>query len=428
MRYARIVWRVLRTRLRATRQQYPVVLCTYSFTQATGARGRVNERVRHGLLELVLDVPAGDQLLLWAATPHRPLDGHVSFYQSSEFMARETVSFKAGQCVSYQEVFEAGADLVGSYRCALTIAAPKLELTTGGPPGSALSAAGTVSKVASVATKVAAVAAVGTAVGVAAAAPSKMAPPTGAWVDELESKLPLGSGIRTTLAGWAAAGVSMAALQATFSAAADPQVVVDRLKDAGKQKGLYQMRVVADDYAGLPGVSPTPFVDNSLPQLAIPASQFGVDNPALDLPDYVAQTFCDKAELVQLKPGDKLYRVANDPASDPQGHSGGYWTRTPPAGLHEVVGGTAVVPEWNNFQRVYEFTVPAPADPAIDSSFYAWEGPAACQPVSKVYDDKRTNGYCLPGGDNQLFLPNKFTRSSDFGNHITDVSSQHKSW
>jgi hypothetical protein len=29
----------------------------------------VNERVRHGLLELVLDVPAGDQLLLRAATP-----------------------------------------------------------------------------------------------------------------------------------------------------------------------------------------------------------------------------------------------------------------------------------------------------------------------------------------------------------------------
>ena len=43
--------------------------------------------------------------------------------------ARETLSFAAGQCVSYQEVFEAGADLMGSYRCALTIAAPKLTLT-----------------------------------------------------------------------------------------------------------------------------------------------------------------------------------------------------------------------------------------------------------------------------------------------------------
>jgi hypothetical protein len=298
------------------------VLCTYSFTQATGARGRVNERVRHGLLELVLDVPAGDQLLLWAATPHRPLDGHVSFYQSSEFMARETVSFKAGECVSYQEVFEAGADLVGSYRCALTIAAPKLER---------------------VATKVAAVTTVGAAVGkVAAAVPVSMAPPTGPWVDELESKLLAGSGIRATLAGWAAASVSLAALalQATFSAVVNPQVIVNRLKDAGKQKGLYQMRVTADDYAGLPGVSPTPYVPYGLPPIGIPASHFGVDNPSLDLASYTAETFCNKAELVELQPGDKLYRVANDPASDPLGHSGGYWTRTPPAGLASVVGGT----------------------------------------------------------------------------------------
>ncbi|MGI4733903.1 MAG: type VI secretion system tube protein TssD [Janthinobacterium lividum] len=412
-------------------QTYPVVLCTYSFTQATGARGRANERVRHGLLELVLDVPAGDQLLLWAATPHRPLDGHVSFYQASELMARETVSFKAGECVSYQEVFEAGADLVGSYRCALTIAAPKLELTAGGPAGSAVSTAtSAVTKVAAVATTAATVAATAATAAQTASAilPTKMAPPTGPWVDALESKLPPGSGIRTTLAGWAAAGVSMDALKTTFSAAADPQVVVNRLKEAGKQKGLYQMRVVADDYKGLPGVSVAPYVPNGLPPISIPASKFGVNDPSLDLSSNTAETFSNKAELVELKPGDKLYRVANDPASDPLGHSGGYWTRTPPAGLNSVVGGTAVVPEWNNFQRVYEFTVPTPADPTAGSGFHAWEGPAACQPVSVAYPDKRDNGYCLPGGDNQLFIPNKFTRSSDFGNHITDVTLQHKSW
>ena len=390
----------------------------------------MNQRVRPGLLELVLDVPAGDQLLLWAATPHYPLDGHVSFYQASELMARETVSFKAGECVSYQEVFEAGADLIGSYRCALTIAAAQLVLTAGGPASGALGAAAgavnAVNKVAAVATMAATAAAVVSKAS--AAVPTSMAPPTGPWVDALESKLPAGAGIRTALAGWAAAGVSMAALEATFSAAADPQVVVNRLKEAGKQKGLYQMRVVADDYAGLPGVSPTPYVNNSLPHLDIPASKFGVNDSSLDLSGNTAKTFCDKAELVELKPGDKLYRVANDPASDPLGHSGGYWTRTPPTGLHDVVGGTAVVPEWNNFQRVYEFTVPTPADPTAGSGFHAWEGPAACQPVSKVYDDKLDNGYCLPGGDNQLFLPNKFTRSADFGNHITDVTSQHKSW
>ncbi len=118
-------------------QVYPVVLCHYSFTQATGARGRVNEKVRHGLLEIVLDVPDSDQLLMWASTPHYPLDGHVSFFKANEFMAHETVSFQAGQCVGYQELFEAGADSIGSYRCSLTIAAPQLVLTAGGPPQSA---------------------------------------------------------------------------------------------------------------------------------------------------------------------------------------------------------------------------------------------------------------------------------------------------
>ncbi|MGI4831883.1 MAG: type VI secretion system tube protein TssD [Janthinobacterium lividum] len=123
-------------------QEYPVVLCSYGFEQATDARGRINERVRHGLLELVLDVPAGDQLLVWAATPHYPLDGHVSFFQVSGLMASETVSFKAGQCIGYQEVFEAGADIVGSYRCSLTIAAAQLDLTAGGAASGSAQLAG----------------------------------------------------------------------------------------------------------------------------------------------------------------------------------------------------------------------------------------------------------------------------------------------
>ena len=114
-------------------QTYTVVLCDYRFTQSTGARGRVNEKVRHGLLELVLDVPDGDQLLSWAAAPRRPLDGHVSFFSANEFMAHETVSFKAGECVGYEESFTAGAGNIGAYRCRLTVAAAQLELTAGGP-------------------------------------------------------------------------------------------------------------------------------------------------------------------------------------------------------------------------------------------------------------------------------------------------------
>jgi hypothetical protein len=418
MRYARIVCRVVRPRLRATEQQYPVVLYTYSFTQATGARGRVNERVRHGLLELVLDVPAGDQLLLWAATPHRPLDGHVSFYQSSEFMARETVSFKAGQCVSYQEVFEAGADLVGSYRCALTIAAPKLELTTGGPPGSALNAAaGTVSKVASVATKVAAVAAVGTAVSTVATAAH--------WLDTLVEQLQAGPDVRKTVGKWLASGVSEDKLKAAMQ---KPDFQQTFIRLAVADKGLYQQHVILDDYDAIPGVSKSPYVSNSLPLKAVVASGFGVNDPELNLPPAKAQTFTDQVRLVKLAPGDTLYRVACDPATDPHGRTGGYWTRTPPAALADVVGGTAVMPEWNNYQQVYKFTVPDPAlDPAAPT-YHAWEGPAAAQPVSGYYEEKIDNGHCLAGGDNQLFIPSKLAFDPQFDTYIKDVTLKHKIW
>ena len=64
--------------------------------------------MRHGLLHLTLDVPPDDQLLDWANTVHKPLAGHVTFFEDDRRTARETVSFAAGQCVSYQESFVAG--------------------------------------------------------------------------------------------------------------------------------------------------------------------------------------------------------------------------------------------------------------------------------------------------------------------------------
>ena len=396
-------------------QEYPVILCTYNFTQATGSRGRVRERVRHGLLELVLDVPAGDQLLLWAATPHYPLDGHVSFYQASEFMAQETVAFKQGQCVRYQEVFEAGADLVGSYRCYLTIAAPKLELLAGGPPGSALhTAAGAATRVAAVAASVGAAVA---GVGAVAAAPH--------WLDTLVTQLNAGPDVRKTVGKWLASGVSEDKLKAAMQ---QPDFQQTFIRLAVADKGVYQQHVILDDYAAIPGVSDKPYVKNCLPPKAIAASDFGVNDPALDLPATKAVTFTGQARLVELKPGETLYRVACDPATDKFGRTGGYWTRTPPAGLAEVVGGTAVMPEWNNFQKVYKFTVPDPAKDPTAATYHAWEGPAAAQPVSNFYEEKAANGHCLAGGENQLFIPSKLAFDPQFGNHIQDVTFENNIW
>ena len=121
--------------------------------------------------------------------------------------------------------------------------------------------------------------------------------------------------------------------------------------------------------------------------------------------------------------------MTNDPTNEPFARTGGYWTRTPPANLADVIGGTAVMPEWNSFQRVYEFTAPPYTDPVNqEPKFYAWEGPTAAQPVSGDYVEKIANGYCLPGGDPQVFVPNKHTRDAKFGDNIQDITSAHKSW
>ena len=112
---------------------YPVRTCSFEFTQATNERGRAAAKVRHGLLHLTLDVPDDALLLDWGTAAHKPLDGHVTFFETDRRTARETVSFTAGACVGYHEVFVGGNAGAGAYVCQLTIAAQKLELAPGGP-------------------------------------------------------------------------------------------------------------------------------------------------------------------------------------------------------------------------------------------------------------------------------------------------------
>ena len=107
--------------------------CQFGFTQATDQRGRVQAKVRHGLLHLTLDVPDADLLLDWAHTAHKPLGGHVTFFEPDQRTARETLSLAAGQCVSYDESFVAGDGTTGAYVCQLTITSDGLTLAPGGP-------------------------------------------------------------------------------------------------------------------------------------------------------------------------------------------------------------------------------------------------------------------------------------------------------
>ena len=112
---------------------YQVRFCQFDFTQSTDERGRVVGKVRHGLVHLTLDVPHDDFLLNWAAALHKPLDGHVTFFETSQRIARETVSFAASECVGYSETFETGNEEGGAYVCHLTIAALELEPKAKGP-------------------------------------------------------------------------------------------------------------------------------------------------------------------------------------------------------------------------------------------------------------------------------------------------------
>lgn len=107
---------------------FPVVHCAYEFSQATSERGRAAAKVRSSLITLHLDVPDGDTLLTWAADPHKKLSGFLVFEETNRPIAREVLAFQDGFCVSYEEVFMAGSDSAGAYRCVLQISAARLTL------------------------------------------------------------------------------------------------------------------------------------------------------------------------------------------------------------------------------------------------------------------------------------------------------------
>ena len=119
--------------LQVAGQRYPVRHCSYEFTQTTTERGRVSAKVRHGLVHLTLDVPDDEVLLDWAATPYKPLAGRIIFFDGKGGSALETLTWEAGECVGYQEVFASGDADAGAYVCHLTIAAPQLTMLPGGP-------------------------------------------------------------------------------------------------------------------------------------------------------------------------------------------------------------------------------------------------------------------------------------------------------
>ncbi|WP_046244997.1 type VI secretion system tube protein TssD [Hymenobacter terrenus] len=111
---------------------YPLITCTYGVHQATSERGRAIERVRHGKMALVLDVPNDTFLEALAAAhaTHYPAD--VIFFDSAGGSAIETVSMATAYCTGYEEEFEEGKN--GSYVAYVELTGPGgFTMKIGGP-------------------------------------------------------------------------------------------------------------------------------------------------------------------------------------------------------------------------------------------------------------------------------------------------------
>ena len=189
---------------------------------------------------------------------------------------------------------------------------------------------------------------------------------------------------------WLDEGIEPQKLTDGIAKSKSKQNLIDEL---GTAQSKLHAQVLIKNYDNIPGVVKGRYTPNG----STLADK--VDLPSgwtddFDLPENQIRNFTDKVEPLELKPGDKIYRVSHS-----NGASGPYWTRTKPKQIDDVVGGTAVLPEWNNFQYLHEYTIPDGV------TIKSWKGKTASQPVSyKADGTPLPSNYHLPGGDEQLFI------------------------
>lgn len=218
------------------------------------------------------------------------------------------------------------------------------------------------------------------------------------WLAKYSEFLPADA--NENIKAWQAEGLNIKQLQAIFDTIANKPKLYTELKSALSK---YHRKVIIRefDFEGLTSgvlVSNSNFDTKPLlnTKVMLPNGSFDPDLTLSNTPDimsFVAGT----AELILLAEGTKLYRVCNDGWEQ---FTGGYWTRTKPQTIAEVIGGTAVQPEWNSFNNLVEYTVPA-------GGIWVWKGLAARQKLSNQY--QISNPY-LEGGAEQIFVPLKYRR------------------
>jgi hypothetical protein len=218
------------------------------------------------------------------------------------------------------------------------------------------------------------------------------------WVSELSLSLPSTSD--SSLSAWLSQGIDERILKGTFDTVSNKGKLYSDLINA---LSIYHRKVIVRQF-DFDGLTRSSLVINGFPdgtkllntKVKLADGTFDPDFNVTykgDVMSFVSVT----AELIQLPEGSTLYRVCNDGWDQ---FTGGYWTRTKPKSIAEVIGGTAVQPEWNSFKNMVVYTVPA-------GGIWVWKGLAATQKLSNNYTI--VNPF-LGGGAEQILVPLVYRR------------------
>src|SRR5690554_4195618 len=227
------------------------------------------------------------------------------------------------------------------------------------------------------------------------------------WLDDLESLL--GPGSKTKIQGWLNEGLDAGKVKLSFANTSNKTNLFNKLDNA---KSIQHQRVLTNDLDNIPGVNSGQYISNSVDNVTQNITKTA-NNKQFILKPYQAETFQKNAslinradieiiedlnngiQLVKVKPGTKLYRVYD---GYQQGVNtlpkGNYWTFEKPSSISEVIGGSAVQPEWNSMIKYIEIEVPS-------QGIYVWRGKAAKQPLS---NNENITNYFLQGGTEQLIF------------------------
>ena len=238
-------------------------------------------------------------------------------------------------------------------------------------------------------------------------------PQTTDWIDQLDTTI--NASERAQLRAWIEDGLSSSSMEATVKLYAHDSDFYNALNTA---KSIYHQRVLINDRVdAVPGIAAGMYVANGLPAKSIDATPA---DDQLNLPASEAPNFVDVRDTV-LRVGTILYRVIGGAGSYP---TGGYWVLDKPAGYADVIGGTAVQPEWNAFDVMVVYTIPA------GDTMKVWLGKAARQPIagtSNVYYDTYLQQYHLEGGLKQVYVPvvyRDYANATVYDHFLNNITSQ----